>query len=177
MSTQPSVREHLGDRLSDYVDRAMPEHDLWVCDRHVLICPSCGEAVAEERRLLESLRRLDGVPPGGDALRQTLLGLAAEMPLPVESGPQRLPVLSTGAPAMHRSARLSLALAGAAAAACAVAAWAVAGAQPLPTDGTTPVANPSGAVVRPVDLGTSMSGWRVVPAGAAAFQVDHRHLP
>jgi hypothetical protein len=177
MSTQPSVREHLGDRLSDYVDRAMPDQDLWVCDRHVLICPSCGEAVAEERRLLESLRRLDGVPPGGDALRQALLQLGAEVPLPEEPGPERLPVLHSGAPAMHRSARLSLALAGSVAAACAVAAWAVAGAQPLPDGGTTPVAHPSRAVVRPVDLSTSMTAWSVAPAGSALFEGDHPEAP
>lgn len=176
MTAHPSVREHLGERLSDYVDRALPEEDLRTCDRHVLICPSCGDAVVEERRLLESLRRLDGVPAGGDDLRRALLQLGTQLEASAPLGPERLPVLPATAPAMHRSARLSLALAGAAAAACAVAAWAVAGTQPVPTRGTTPAAHDD-VVVRPADLDTSTAGWSVAPAGTVAFRMQHPGAP
>ena len=169
MSAQPTVRDHLGDRLSDYVDRALPADDLAVCDRHVLICPSCGQAVVDERNLLASLRRVD-VPAQGDALQQALRQLGAQAPAAPDHDQERLSVLPLGAPAMHRSARLSVALAGAAAAVCAVAAWSATGGHPVQVqDSTPPAAQPSGAVVRPVGLTSGPSSWNVAPSAATIF--------
>ncbi len=178
MSAQPTARDHLGDRLSDYVDRALPEAELWHCDRHVLTCPACRQAAADERRLLESLRRVDDVPVQGDALRQALLQLGAQAPAVPEPAQERLCVLSAGAPAMHRSARLSVALAGAAAAACVVAAWAVTGGHPLPAGGApNPASQPSEAVVRPAGLSPGTSTWHVAPAAATFVTGDRSATP
>ncbi|HOF63180.1 MAG TPA: hypothetical protein PLL54_02660 [Dermatophilaceae bacterium] len=67
---------HLTDELSGYVDRRLPAPRLLAWDRHVAVCPQCRYAVAEERRLLTSLRE-GPVPAASASLHALLLQVAA----------------------------------------------------------------------------------------------------
>ena len=154
----------LGSELTAYADRAMDAATLLRWDRHLVACACCRAAVAEERRVLASLRapRSQSVP--GD-LRGMLLALASDpqvwgscdrdgtsrtdhlaatrspgVPVPpVPMAPVR--VVDRGTPAMHRSARRATVFAGLAAGATAAAAWSlvVTGTAPAgPQPGTSP---------------------------------------
>lgn len=155
MSRTPSPQEHLGDRLSDYVDRVLPVDALLAADRHLVACLSCRAGADEERRLLASLRRSD-LPAGGHAaLQRMLVGLASQAAAPQSAVdaqylPRRLEVLPRSAPAMHRSARHSVACAGLTVAACAVAAWALGTGQAIVPRPVTPFATTPAA--QSVDL-------------------------
>ena len=75
---QASARARcLGPNLTAYADRAMDAATLLRWDRHVVACVACRYAVAEERRVLESLRSPAAAAVPGD-LRGMLLALAAE---------------------------------------------------------------------------------------------------
>jgi hypothetical protein len=130
----------LDSQLTAYADRAMDPVTLLHWDRHVLTCACCRAAVAEERRVLQSLRGPAAPSVSGD-LRGLLLALASELsvdspaseasrraaghPLPpVPVAPVR--VVDRGTPAMHRSARRATMFAGLAAGATAAAAWSLA---------------------------------------------------
>lgn len=151
----------LGSELTAYADRAMDPATLLRWDRHLVACACCRGAVAEERRVLASLRahRAQSVP--GD-LRGMLLALASDpqvwgacdrdgtsrtdhltptrssgVPVPpVPVAPVR--VVDRGTPAMHRSARRATVFAGLAAGATAAAAWS------LVVTGTAPVGSQPG---------------------------------
>ena len=179
----------LGSELTAYADRAMNAATLLRWDRHLVACACCRGAVAEERRVLASLRapRAQLVP--GD-LRGMLLALASDpqvwgscdrdgtsrtdhltpprasgVPVPpVPVAPIR--VVDRGTPAMHRSARKATVFAGLAAGATAAAAWS------LVVTGTAPVGAQPGtspALVqrtRPASQGSAPASFTVGWLGA-----------
>ncbi|QGN58150.1 hypothetical protein [Nostocoides sp. HKS02] len=128
MSHPRAAGRCLGSQLTAYADRAMDPVTLLHWDRHVLACACCRAAVAQERRVLQSLRSPAAPAVSGD-LRGLLLALAADSaptsavvhpiaPIPVAP----VPVVDRGMPAMHRSARRATVFAGLAAGATAAAA-------------------------------------------------------
>ncbi len=175
----------LGPDLTAYADRALDAATLLRWDRHVVSCEACRCAVAEERRVLASLRAPSAPDCPGD-LRGMLLALAGsegdrldgrrgvhEAPHvpPVPVAPVR--VVDRGAPALHRSARRSTVFAGLAAGATAAAAWSLVvsgGAVTGATSGVVPGATP-GTVqrARPVGVGSVGQAPAVFTVPAARF--------
>ena len=84
----------LGSRVTAYADRAMDPGTLLHWDRHLVSCTTCRHAVAEERRVLDSLRSPAAAAVPGD-LRSMLLALGAQAP---GTGSEQVPVAS-GVPA------------------------------------------------------------------------------
>ena len=58
--------EHLGDRLSAYVDGELVADDLAAVEAHLAACSACRDAVQDFRRLVSRARALDDRPPGTD---------------------------------------------------------------------------------------------------------------
>jgi hypothetical protein len=179
----------LGAELTSYADRAMDPATLLHWDRHLVSCACCRGAVAEERRVLASLRAPEVQPVPGD-LRGMLLALASDpeawgscdrdgtrpnhptslrshgVPVPpVPVAPVR--VVDRGTPAMHRSARRATVFAGLAAGATAAAAWS------LVVTGTAPVGPQPGSSpalvqrTRPASQGSVAASFTVGGLAAA----------
>ncbi len=173
------MARHLGDELSDYVDRRMPAALLLAWDRHLVGCQLCRCAADQERRVLASLRA-NPAPHVPSGLHQMLLALSLPgeppagaagvapagppipapppgAPHPLAVGPSRLPTLGRAAPAHYRSLRRPLALAGAVAGSAAAAA--------LTIGLATPVGSSSAAVVQPAPA--TAPGWNAVGVSGA----------
>jgi hypothetical protein len=194
----------LGDQLTAYADRAMPDAVLLHWDRHLVACISCRAAVEEERRVLAALRSPSASCVPGD-LRSMLLAVAAEVcaeaqpsgragartPGRSAAGPSArqsrdpfvppvpvapVPVVDRTMPAFHRSARRATVFAGIAAGATAAAAWglAVTGSNLNP-----PVRPTSPAVqgVRPVTPGYANASFTVRGLGTRGAPVPTTTSP
>jgi hypothetical protein len=160
-------------------------------DRHLVSCACCRGAVAEERRVLASLRAPGAQSVPGD-LRGMLLALASDPRVwdscdrdatrgerAVRTGSRSIPVppvpmapvrvVDRGTPAMHRSARRATVFAGLAAGATAAAAWGlvVTGTAPVGTQpGTSPalVQRTRPASQGPVPAAFTVGGLAAAPA-------------
>lgn len=131
---------HLGDLVSAYVDRTLPPEQQHALDRHVVSCQVCRAVADAERRILGSLRH-SGTPGVPTSLTALLHGLGAVPPAGddvVLSGPvtgsatgtalgsvRVLPLVSPGAPPLHRSPLRAAVLAGLVAGASTAAAWGI----------------------------------------------------
>jgi len=173
----------LGDRVTAYADRAMPDATLLRWDRHLVACTSCRAEVEEERRVLAALRSPSASCVPGD-LRSMLLAVAAEVggdARPSRRSPSRgpfvppvptapVPVVDRAMPAMHRSARRATVFAGIAAGATAAAAWGLAVTGSNPTAPSQPV-SPAVQRARPVTSGFANASFTVRGLGSHAAPV------
>jgi anti-sigma factor RsiW len=60
------MNEHLGERLSAYVDGALDGDALTAAEAHLAACAECRAAVQDLRRVVGLARALDDRPPGRD---------------------------------------------------------------------------------------------------------------
>jgi hypothetical protein len=177
----PGGNRCLGESLTAYADRAMPDAVLLRWDRHLVACTRCRAAVEEERRVLAALRSPSVSCVPGD-LRSMLLAVAAEpgvlpgtpdpssarrhpvvSPIPVAP----VPVVDRAMPAMHRSVRRATVFAGIAAGATAAAAWSIA-VTAAPTASPTQPSAPAVQGVSPVTRGYTNASFTVRGLGNPA---------
>lgn len=168
-----SARAHLGDRVGEYVDRALPVAELLVCDRHVTMCPSCAAAAAQEQQMLLEMRRTD-VPGLNQRLHLALLQMAVTTPsgqvAAAWPAPDRaqLPIVRRGAPSMHRSARRAVVVATVVAGACAAAACSIVAVAPSGQPAST---------TGPMSARALASSSSIGVAAPAAFVASRLRVP
>src|SRR5579875_97856 len=115
------VKDHLGDRVADYVDGMLSADDEYRADLHLMVCEHCRYAVQQERAIIEQLRSVSFDCGGHEQLMAGLLSLASSEPgAPVGAAASRTTpaadrpapaIVTSSAPPQYQSARKSMACA------------------------------------------------------------------